>query len=148
MVTIRPAVMGDLPAIVALQSQLFDDPGEDFAAHREAYERAFAQIVRDPRQQLLVAERDGVIAGSLVLVIVPNLGRRGRPYAIIENVIVDAALRRTGLGAQMMHFAEERARAAGCYKIGLTSRLHRKDAHKFYEGIGYTPASIGFRLDL
>lgn len=47
-----------------------------------------------------------------------------------------------------MRYAIEEARRAGCYKIALTSRLHRTDAHRFYERLGFTAESKGFRLAL
>jgi GNAT superfamily N-acetyltransferase len=145
---VRAAGKADLPRIVELLGQLFDEPREDFAEYHDAYERAFEAIAADHRQQLIVAEEALTVVGSLVLVVVPNLGRRGRPYAIIENVIVDERRRGSGAGAAMMAYAADQARAAGCYKVSLTSRTHREGAHQFYERLGYKPASVGFRLEL
>jgi ribosomal protein S18 acetylase RimI-like enzyme len=146
--SIREAIATDLPRLVELTAQLLDDPGEDYAATPEAYDRAFAGIMADSRQTLFVAERDGVIVGSLVLVIVPNLGRHGRPYAILENIVTDAAHRSSGVGEAMMRHALALAEQAGCYKVALTSRLHRTDAHRFYERLGFHVGSHGFRIDL
>ncbi len=145
---IRGAVADDLPRIIALTAQLLDDSGEDYAASRDAYDRAFVEICTDPRQTLFVAERGGEILGSLVLVIVPNLGRHGRPYAILENIVVDEVHRSSGIGEAMVRHANMLAERAGCYKVALTSRLHRKDAHRFYERRGFRAASMGFRIDL
>ncbi len=145
---IREAAAADLPRIIELTAQPLDDPGEDYAVTADAYDRAFAEIIEDKRQTLFVAERNGVIAGSLVLVIVPNLGRHGRPYAILENVVVDAAQRGGGIGEAMVRHAVALADQAGCYKVALTSRHHRADAHRFYERIGFRAASVGFRIDL
>jgi hypothetical protein len=76
-VTVREATAADLPRIVELLAQLYSDPTqEDYAAARERYDRAYAEIVADKRQTLLVAESGSEIAGSLVLIIVPNLTQR------------------------------------------------------------------------
>jgi ribosomal protein S18 acetylase RimI-like enzyme len=145
---IREAVAGDLPRIIELTAQLLDDASEVYEHSREAYDRAFAEICADARQTLLVAERGGEIIGSLVLVIVPNLGRHGRPYAILENIVVDAVQRSSGIGEAMVRHANALAQQAGCYKVALTSRTHRTDAHRFYERLGFRAASVGFRIDL
>ena len=50
-------------------------------------------MAADPRQRLLVVEHDGAVIGTAVLVIVPNLGHNGSPYALVENVVVDEAAR-------------------------------------------------------
>jgi ribosomal protein S18 acetylase RimI-like enzyme len=145
---IREAIEGDLPRLIELTAQLLDDPGEDYARSPEAYDRAFEEICRDPRQTLCVAERDGRVVGSLVLVVVPNLGRHGRPYAILENIVVDESERRGGIGEAMVRHAVALAEEAGCYKVALTSRTHRQDAHRFYERLGFHVGSLGFRIDL
>lgn len=147
--TVREADTSDLPRIVELLAQLYSDPAqEDYVAARERYDAAYAEIVADQRQTLFVAERDGAIAGSLVLLVVPNLTRRGRPYALIENVVVDGTHRGARVGEAMMLRAIDAARDAGCHKVALMSRIERKDAHRFYERLGFTPAHVGFRLDL
>jgi GNAT superfamily N-acetyltransferase len=83
-----------------------------------------------------------------VLIVVPNLTRRGRSYAIVENVVVDTSQRGARIGEAMMLHAIEAARTAGCHKVALMSRVERKDAHRFYERLGFTPAHVGYRLDL
>ena len=72
-----------------------------------------------------------------MLVIVPNLGHDGAPYALIENVVVDEAARGAGHGERLLRYMIDEARAAGCYKVVLTSRKSRQDAHRFYERIGF-----------
>jgi len=62
--------------------------------------------------------------------------------------VVDAAQRGGGIGEAMVRHAVALADQAGCYKVALTSRHHRADAHRFYERIGFRAASVGFRIDL
>jgi ribosomal protein S18 acetylase RimI-like enzyme len=146
---VREATAADLPRIVELIAQLYSDPTqEDYGAARARYEAAFAEIIADRRQTLFVADLSGAVVGSLVLIIVPNLTRRGRPYGIIENVVVDANRRGAHIGEAMMDHAIATAREAGCHKVALMSRVERKDAHRFYERLGFAPAHVGYRLDL
>jgi ribosomal protein S18 acetylase RimI-like enzyme len=48
----------------------------------------------------------------------------------------------------MVRHAVALAEQAGCYKVALTSRTHRTDAHRFYERLGFHVGSHGFRIDL
>jgi len=83
-----------------------------------------------------------------VLIVVPNLTRRGRPYAVLENIVVDAARRGERIGEALVRHAIDAARRGGCHKVALMSRVERIDAHRFYERLGFTPAHAGYRLDL
>lgn len=149
-VSIRRATEADLPRIVELLQELsLDDPREDAATPLpESYRRAYQEIAADSSQHLLVAERSGRILGTTAVVVVPNLSRRGRPYAIAENVVVDAAARGQGVGEALLREAARIARTAGCFKLSLTSNKQRGDAHRFYGRLGFRATHEGFRLDL
>jgi GNAT superfamily N-acetyltransferase len=54
-------------------------------------------------------------------------------------------VRSRGIGASMLRAAEELARVRGCYRIQLTSRNVREDAHRFYLANGYDQTSQGFK---
>jgi GNAT superfamily N-acetyltransferase len=144
----RPAVAGDLPAIVAL---LADDP---LGALRESpgelapYRAAFARIAADPGQHLLVAERDGRVVGTLQLTLIPGLARRGATRALIEAVRVGADERGSGLGTALLTHAIEESRRLGAELVQLTSDASRTDAHRFYERLGFTGSHLGFKLSL
>jgi GNAT superfamily N-acetyltransferase len=45
----------------------------------------------------------------------------------------------------LLERAEALAREQGCYRIQLTSRVVREDAHRFYEAHGYVPSHRGFK---
>jgi GNAT superfamily N-acetyltransferase len=87
--------------LVSLLAQLSidaarEDPGPPLPA---AYAERLETILGDPDQTLLVAEDDGRLLGTVGVIVVPNLSYRARPYAIIENVVVDASARRQGLAS-------------------------------------------------
>jgi ribosomal protein S18 acetylase RimI-like enzyme len=142
---IRDATADDLPALVHLLGQLNENVP---LAPTERHRAAFEAVAADVRQRLLVVEHNGAVVGTAVLVIVPNLGHNGAPYALIENVVVDEAVRGQGHGEALLRYMIDEARAAGCYKIVLTSRKSRKDAHRFYEQLGFEATSEGFRYTL
>ena len=142
--SIRDAREDDLPALLHLYAQLNETP----ALLTEQHQDAFAAIQADPRQRLLVVELGGAVIANAALIVVPNLGRGGRPWAIIENVVVDEPARGGRVGEALMRYMIEEARAAGCYKVTLMSRKWRADAHRFYTRLGFEATSEGFRYTL
>jgi GNAT superfamily N-acetyltransferase len=147
-VTYRKATLDDVSTIVAL---LMDDPlgaGREDPDDLAPYARAFAQIATDPHQVLAVAERDGVVVGTLQLTTIPGLSRRGTTRAQVEGVRVRADERGTGLGTQLIEWAVEEARRQGCALIQLTSDSSRAGAHRFYERLGFTASHVGFKREL
>src|SRR5437763_235373 len=133
--TVRRAARADLPAIVRL---LFDDAlGRTREEYRdplpEGYVRAFEQIDAGPRMELIVAEIEGEVVGTLQLMFLPHLSRGGGTRAQVEAVRIDSRYRNTGLGTRLMEWTIQRAREEGCDQMQLTSNAVRKDAHRFYE---------------
>ena len=138
---VRVAGVDDLPALLRLVAQLHSGQGPpDERAGRAALEH----ILERPDHTLLVAEVDGEPAGTLHLVVAPNLTHDGKPWAIVENVVVDEPHRRRGVGRALMDEAMARARAAGCYKVQLLSAVER-DAAAFYESLGFEARALGYR---
>ena len=96
-----------------------------------------AEIAADARSFLYVAEHEGRIAGTafLTLCLDPMYGRQ--PFALVENVIVDPALRGMGIGAALMRHVEACCMRSDCSEIMLLSAAVRTDAHRFYSRLGY-----------
>jgi len=147
---VRDAMEADLPRLVELLAQLSPDSSRENLTTPlpESYRAAFQAIEDDQRQRLLVIEQDGLVLGSLSVIVVPNLSHQGSPYAIVENVVVDESARGAGHGELLMRRAIGLAREAGCYKLSLTSNKQRLDAHRFYERLGFRATHEGFRADL
>jgi GNAT superfamily N-acetyltransferase len=147
-VDVRDAQREDLPELVRMYQQLsLDDPREDPEAI-ETYEAVLAAIDEHPAHHVLVAEEDGRLLGTATVIIEPNLTYTASPFALIENVVVTEAARGRGVGAKIIERCVELAREAGCYKVTLTSNKRRKEAHRFYEGLGFTASHEGFLLRL
>ena len=148
--TLRPAVVADLPAILVL---LADDPlGRDrddpAAADHPDYRAAFDAIAADPNRDLMVAERDGAIVGTLTLSLLRGLSRRGALTASFEDVRIAAPLRGGGLGTAMITQAIALCRARGCVAISLKSHRSRSAAHRFYARLGFAHSHVAIRLEL
>ena len=149
MATVRLAAEEDVPRILELYRQLALTPGEtedQSNTSPDNYQRAFREITALPGYALLVAEDGGEVIGSLALFIAPNLSHGARPWAIIENVIVDEAHRRCGVGRELMECALARAKEAGCCRISLDSNKSRDVAHRFYSAMGFETPAYSFRM--
>ncbi|EST35574.1 GNAT family N-acetyltransferase [Streptomyces roseochromogenus] len=150
----RPATRADLPAVLALladEERVVDPAGVEVT---EAYERAFAAIEADPRNEMLVlVDGDGeggtsTVVGCLQSTYIPGLGKGGAERALIEAVRIRADRRGGGLGRALMEHAVSRARARGCALVQLTSNRSREDAHRFYTALGFARSHGGFKMAL
>ena len=98
-------------------------------------EAELAEIVASPATVLFLAvDDDGRIVGTLTLALfrIPTALR-----AWIEDVIVDEAASRRGIGEALNRAALDRARAEGAKTVDLTSRPSREAANRLYQRIGF-----------
>lgn len=144
----REAQREDVPAIVGMladdilgsKRECFTDPLP------ESYYSAFAAIHGDPNHELIVAEFEGKVVGTLQLSILPYLTYQGGYRALIEAVRVAKSQRGGGLGRQLFDWAIDRARERGCHLVQLTSDKDRPDAIRFYEHLGFKASHEGMKL--
>ncbi|MTK01701.1 GNAT family N-acetyltransferase [Micromonospora sp. CP22] len=147
-VIFRDAVRADLPAILDLLADDMLGRTRDVGEVDARYEKAFAEITADPRNQLVVAEAGGELLGCMQLTYIPGLGRHGTERQLIESVRVRSDQRGRGLGRQMMTWAIDQARQHGCGLVQLTTDKARHDAHRFYLGLGFVASHEGMKLSL
>jgi GNAT superfamily N-acetyltransferase len=100
---------------------------------------------RRQRGDVVVAEMDAEVVGVCQVIIFQHFQHAGGWCCEIESVHVRSDMRSRGIGAQMLLAAEELAQDRGCYRIQLTSRNVREDAHRFYLAHGYGQTSQGFK---
>lgn len=147
---IRRATFADLPAIVAM---LADDP---LGGSREdvsepllpAYLSAFAAIDADPDQMLAVMTDGDTVIGTLQLTFVRGLSRKGALRGQIEAVRIAAGRRGAGLGQELIQWAVEECGRRGCAMVQLTTDRSRKDAHRFYDRLGFEATHLGYKKTL
>ena len=146
----RLAVREDVPAIVHLlaDDELGSQRERDEDPLSPSYYAAFEEIDKDSNHQLVVAEADGRVIGTLHLMFLPSISFQGGLRAQVESVRVDKECRNQGIGREMMKWAIERARERGAHVIQLTTHLARKDAHRFYERLGFKGSHLGMKLNL
>jgi len=134
---LRHATLDDLDALLALYAQL--NPG-DLPAPRDRLAAILGRIVASDAFAIVVATQRDAMVATCYLNVIPNLTRGGASYAVIENVVVDAARRGTGLGRAVVGFALAQAWRRGCYKALLQTGSRDPAVHRFYESCGFTAA--------
>ncbi|MBY5798485.1 GNAT family N-acetyltransferase [Rhizobium leguminosarum] len=149
-ILIRQARREDLPALVAMfAADALGGHGDTTDPEAFAdYVRAFVAIEASPDQTLYVAERRGEVVGTFQTMVTTSLTGRGSSAMIIEAVQTRADMRGQGVGALMIEFAIAEAKGRGIGRVALTSNAVRKDAHRFYERLGFKPSHLGFKMAL
>jgi len=149
MTEIRLAKESDLPRILKLYHELsMTTTGveQHLNASFDDYRKVFAEIRSDPRRELLVAEYQGEVVGTVALFIISGLSHCAAPYTLVENLIVNHKYRRRGIGKKLMEYTIARAKQERCHRIELCSDKRRKEAHRLYHSIGFEASAYGFRI--
>jgi GNAT superfamily N-acetyltransferase len=139
-VAIRLANVRDSERIAILCQQL------GYPASQEEVRRRLNQIQQNERHAVYVAELpDGRLVGWVHVYVCQLVV--ADPQAETGGLVVDEGYRRCGIGRLLMQKVEQWAREKGCRAVYLRSNIVRKDAHVFYEGIGYSnvKTSMAFR---
>jgi GNAT superfamily N-acetyltransferase len=131
---IREAEKKDLNKILELYTFLHDDSATRIDTRLK---NIWDQIMNDPNHHIIVADHNNQIISSCVCVVVPNLSRSARPYALIENVVTEGGHRRQGYAGACLDFAKEIAISEGCYKMMLLTGHKDAGTLNLYRKAGY-----------
>lgn len=129
---IRLASDKDYDVVMSLMRQLNPvDPELDELLGKQR----FCSILETNGLSIYLAEVDGQPVATCYLNVIPNLTRGGRPYALIENVVTDKNLRRSGIGTSLLKAVISEAFKLDCYKVMLLTGRD-SNVHTFYENCG------------
>ena len=127
----------ELSELLALYTHLHENSVPEMSEHvKETWEA----ILADGNHHIIVDFVDGKLVSSCVCVIIPNLTRDVRPYALIENVVTHRDYRGLGHATACLDYAKAIAEKAHCYKIMLLTGSHEAATLRFYERAGYNSA--------
>lgn len=121
---IRRAEPGDLDALVALESCVFD--------HDRMSRAQFRRHLGGQSAIVLIAEAGGMLFGAAVVFF-----RAGTTYARLYSLARAPVARGRGVGAALLNAAEAAARARGADRMGLEVRTDNAAAIALYEACGY-----------
>ena len=141
--SIRAAQPSDLEGLLALYQHL--NPSDEKISLELAASR-LDEINRLPGCAVLLGLLGAVLVASCTLIVIPNLTRGGKPYALTENVVTDARYRGRGYGTRLLQAAVQAAWGADCYKVMLLTGSKKPSTLRFYESAGFEQSKTGFQL--
>ncbi len=136
--TVRPAKPEDSEDIARLATELgYPSTAKELAARLKS-------VAENAEHAAFVAIRGGCVIGW-VHVFAKRL-LESDAEAEIGGLVVDARHQRSGAGRLLMQYAERWAYAQGFRSVYLRSNVIRKEAHAFYQKLGYQVVKTQFAL--
>lgn len=127
---IRAATSADSAAVADLATQL------GYPTTPEEAEARLRDLEERPESSVLVAEAGGVVIGWIQVAGAYRVD--SEPYAEIAALVVDAAHRGGGIGAELVAAADGWAVRHGFRTLRVRSNVVRERTHAFYERLGFT----------
>ena len=134
MIMVREAIKKDLNELLNLYLFLHE---KNIPENSEHLENTWKTIIEDINHHIIVNEVNGKIVSSCVCVIIPNLTRNIRPYALIENVVTNEGYCGKGYATECLNYAKEIAIKNNCYKMMLLTGIKNENTLAFYKNAGY-----------
>lgn len=110
------------------------------------------QIADDVNSLLLLAEVGATIAGTSFVTFGLDPMHGERPFAVVENLIVDPRYRRQGIARALFKALDDAVVARNATKLMLLSGVERVEAHQFFEELGFSGvrkrAFVRYRSDI
>ncbi len=125
-VSLRLLTAGDVPAVAAIECQVFSDPWPESFFHGE---------LAQPAGYAAIAEREGRLAGYLVAWLGADTGHLG-------NLAVVPGQRRRGVARRLLDDLLERAAGRGVHALTLEVRVSNFAAQSLYRGHGFRLAAL------
>ena len=152
---VRQAVVGDEQVLATLNRFVH----EMHQARRPDYFKAtrladvaawFRDLLATPTAAAWIAEEGGAPIGFVLAFFrerPENPFRQARRWCEIDQIAVDPAWRRRGVGLSLMRAALDEARARAMPRLELSSWAFNTDAHAMFRGLGFEPRVVTFERD-
>lgn len=105
-------------------------------------QKLFQKVKERKEYHILAAKRGAEVLGSVMGIECIALDA---PFLVVENVVVKKSCHRQGIGRKLFEALDVIAKENNCEYTILVSSGYRKNAHKFYESVGFTEDVRGFR---
>jgi GNAT superfamily N-acetyltransferase len=137
-VRVRPPRPGDAPTLAALAGEL------GYPTSREALLGRMAAL--HPTDAALIVSTDDVDVPTGWCHVEMRRTLVEPLSALILGLVVGEEHRSTGIGAELLAAAERWARARGCLRLVVATRITRERAHAFYAREGYEVVKTSYFL--
>ncbi|NQT57361.1 MAG: GNAT family N-acetyltransferase [Bacteroidetes bacterium] len=135
---------GDVESLALLYKEFWGE-----ASNRTRMVAKFDDLKDNPAYIFLSAVDGKRVVGSIMGIICEELYGECEPFMVMEDFVVSADYRRTGVGRRLMEALEQAARNKGCRQIQFMTEAGREDSIAFYASQGYDPSRlIGFKKKL
>jgi GNAT superfamily N-acetyltransferase len=135
---IRPAQLADSDVLASLVTQL------GYRTSAAQMHRRLSVLLSLPDYHTFVALIPDRVVG-MVSVWLGYAVEFDERYGRITALAVDESVRRQGVGRALVDYTEQWLRAQHAGMVTLTSGSHRREAHKFYESLGYDGNGVRFK---
>jgi predicted N-acetyltransferase YhbS len=137
-ITIRAAAPSDVPTLCELLTQLGYPASEDEIPAR------LNAVTSFPRAAAFVATNGfGEVVGLVTTHIFPSI-HDNDPVAWLTTLVVLEDARGAGIGSMLVKHVEKWAAQNGAKRLSVTSGMHRKATHEFYEKRDYENTGLRF----
>lgn len=155
-VTIRPAMIADLPRLGRLGAQLVEEHHRlDTARFLPTRDRTPADYAHfligqlgNPAVVILVADHLGDVVGYAYAVLegYDYMMLRG-PAGVLHDLVVDSAIRGQGVGTQLLDAALHALEARGATRIVLTTAARNQAAQRLFASRDFRPTMVEMTRD-
>jgi len=135
MLNIRMVNRNDLPALQELYLNLHET---NIIPITSEGLKIWEEILKTPDYYILIGEYMGKVISSVTVIIIKNLTRNMRPYALIENVVTVPEYRKKGYAGLLLNKAVEIAKDNNCYKVMLLSGSKSEATINLYKNAGFS----------
>ena len=135
---LRRATLYDTDAVYALICELKQGQFD-----LQAFSAGYAANLQDPNMHYQLALLEGQVIGMIGLHLQFHL-HHANWIGEIQELVVMPKVRSSGIGSQLLAWAEKTAREMGAEMTELSTSTKRIHAHRFYQREGYAPSHIRF----
>ncbi len=140
---IRLAKKNDVPLILGLLYEL-GRPKPEKDSDVDTFRNLVKKQISDSDKIILVGEINDVnIVGMVSVIFLPRLNQKSYEMYIPELVVTEK-YQKKGIGTKLIDACILMAKEKKCHKIRLESGIQRKEAHQFYENLGFESKSMSF----
>jgi len=151
-VTVRPATLEDLPALLAFGKELREqllpvDGGKrgrpSALASRPVLEGRYLEALADPDRHLVVAVNErGEALGMALLVVASANALLDMPAVHVSHALVLDRFRRRGAGKALVAAAASFAEEHGLDQLVVSVHPSSREANRFYARLGFAPLAV------